>query len=370
MTEIGAILANAQASQHPSFSGASVLLAVGGEVVTHDSVGVTARYADDVGAPFTGAVGPVNSDTVFDLASITKVFTAIATLTALHERGLGVHTTVAEVLPEFRGDDTLSAITVAQLLSHTAGFPPDWRYPDASTGRAPDPADAWRSFRRVRPIERPGAHYTYSCVGYLWAGLFTEALTGDGLDVAVRRTLTGPLGLDDVVFAPRRQPGFDPARIAATEFQRAPARGLVHGEVHDEAAWALGGVTGNAGLFGSARSLLAVAELLRTGGWSGSRRILAPEVVGALTTDALTADVGRRPAFGQALGPRIADADWMGMLADARAIGHTGFTGTSMLTVPGGEVSLIILTNRVHPSRAWPGLGDLRRRIADVAARA
>jgi CubicO group peptidase (beta-lactamase class C family) len=356
MTQIASILSDALGGEPPAGSGAVVLVSVDGELAETAAVGTTARRADPGRHPFDGVAEPVSTDTMFDLASITKLFTAATLLLALDERGLRDTDLVADVLPEFRsGEGRLT--TYSDLLRHTDGWPAEW------LDRRRD-ADAWRRFRAGTRESRRGESYRYSCVGYLWAGLAVEALTGSRLDAAVANRVLGPLGMRSTRFAP---PMSLRPRIAATENQDGLSRGLVHGAVHDETAWALGGVAGNAGMFGTAPDLLRFAELLRSGGAVGGRRVLPGWAAEAMTIDRLPAGIADAPPYGQALGPRVDDA-WMGSFAGTGAVGHTGFTGTSLLTTPGGGHSVIILTNAVHPVRGATDLGSLRSRIADEAA--
>lgn len=154
-----------------------------------------------------------------------------------------------------------------------------------------------------------------------------------------------PLGLRDTVFRPSASD-----RIVATEVQLDPPRGLVRGDVHDETAWALGGVAGNAGLFSTADDMHAFAEALRL-----------DRLPASMLTNQLPAGV--TAAYGQAIGPRIGDRATMGVLAD-RGIGHTGFTSTSLLIDPVRELSIVLLTNRVHPRREWADPAPLRWAIA------
>lgn len=341
-------------------SAAVLLVSSGGRVVVSEARGTLARVADDRGTVHESAEVPASVDSLFDLASITKLFTAATLLTVLHEQGSGPDLRVADALPEYRRGE-LTTVTAAQLLSHTAGWPAEWT--DRREGVA-----AWSHFRSVLPSDPPGSTHRYSCVSYLWAGLLVEALSGERLDAAVSRTVLAPLGLRDTTFTPGPELR---GRIAATEYQRMP-RGLVHGEVHDETAWALGGVTGNAGLFGSAPDLLVFAEMLRNGGRHDGRQVLPEEAVAAMTTDQLGSlglAAERRPAYGQALGPRIGDAEWMGPFAERGAIGHTGFTGTSLIVEPRGERSIVFLTNRVHPTRHRSDIRELRLRVADAVVR-
>lgn len=358
MTSTRILLESARDAAIPAFSGAVVLASLDGIPVIDESVGSTVAWADDRGTPWQGAVDSVTPDTLFDLASITKLFTAAATLLALDESGLRPDARAGGFVPEL-GGGRVGSITVARLLTHTAGFAPDWR--DGG-----DEAGTWRRFRHTRPVLTPGSAHVYSCIGYIWAGLIAEAISGETLDALIRRTLLDPLGMAATGFAPSISSA---SAIAATEYQREPPRGLVHGQVHDEGAWALGGVAGNAGLFGSARDLLIFAEMLRNGGVHNGRRVLPRWVATALTREQLGPAERRARGYGQAMGARIAEASWMGSLADAGAIGHTGFTGTSLITEPGGRRSVVFLSNRVHPSRHRSDLRSLRAGIADDVAR-
>ncbi|MCS5718287.1 beta-lactamase family protein [Herbiconiux sp. CPCC 205763] len=361
MNEIARLLDEATSGESPACSAAVVLVSSGGRLLVSEARGTLARAADDRGSPHEFANTPASVDTLFDLASITKLFTAAALLTVLDEQGLGPGFRVADAIDEYRVDG-LSAVTAEQLLSHTAGWPAEWT--DPRSGQSP-----WARFRSGQPGDQAGSVHRYSCVSYLWAGLLAESLSGERLDAVIARTLLEPLGLHDTMFTPGAELR---GRIAATEYQSVPDRGLVHGEVHDETAWALGGVTGNAGLFGSASDLLVFGEMLRNGGRHQGRQVLPEWAAAAMTTNRLD-DLGlatdQRPAYGQALGSRVGDADWMGPLAALGAIGHTGFTGTSLIVEPGGRRSVVFLTNRVHPTRHRSDIRDLRLRVADAVVR-
>lgn len=330
-------------------SAAVTLVAHDGRLVHRHAAG-SIRVWDAPGIPAEVPGAAVDASTRFDLASVTKPIVAAALLTELEVRGLGPELPVAELLDEFR-DPVLRAITIAHLLSHTAGFPAEW------FDRDPDPGGA-RFRAGARPDSPPGAAHRYSCVGYIWAGYAAEALTNAPLDEVVRARVLEPLGMSETAYRPA--PELRPT-IAATEFQ--PRRGLVHGEVHDETAWALGGVSGNAGLFGTADDLLRFTEAMRTGGCLDGRQVLPARVGSALVTPvALPND----PGYGQALGPRL-DESWMRGLGP-RTAGHTGFTGTGFVTEPGGRRSVVFLTSRVHPTRSSTELLALRGRVVDIAA--
>jgi CubicO group peptidase (beta-lactamase class C family) len=334
----------------PLGSAATVLVAIDGEVVVEHSAGATRRW-DSPGVPTTVAGAQVTAATRFDLASVTKPIVAAALLAELDARSLDATLPAAELLPEFR-ERRWRDTTLAHLLSHTAGFPAEW------LDRSSDPGA--RRFRAgARPEIAAGTAHQYSCVGYIWAGFAAEALANAPLDEVVRRRILEPLDM--------RSTGFRPdaalrSSIAATEHQ--PGRGLVHGEVHDETAAALGGVSGNAGLFATGRDVLRFAEALRTGGELDGSRLLPTAVAAALVTPLPLPD---DPGYGQALGPRL-DEGWMRGLGP-RVAGHTGFTGTAFATEPGARRSVVLLANRVHPTRASNAVQEVRTRVIDAAAR-
>ncbi|HEY6801542.1 MAG TPA: serine hydrolase domain-containing protein, partial [Agromyces sp.] len=244
---------------------------------------------------------------------------------------------------------------VRHLLTHTAGFSAEW------FDRDPDP-EARRFRAGARPAASVDERHEYSCVSFIWAGFVAEGLAAAPLDDVVRDRVLDPLGMTQTGYRPPAE--LRPV-VAATEFQ--PGRGLVHGEVHDETAWALGGVSGNAGLFGTARDLLRFAEALRCGGRLGGRQVLSPAVVEALVTPVAAAGVPEPTGYRQALGLRV-DERWTRGLGPG-AVGHTGFTGTGFATVPGGRRSIVFLTNRVHPTRSSTEILSLRERVVDAAAR-
>lgn len=331
-------------------SAASVLVAIDGRVEVEHHTGTTRRW-DAPGRPTAVPGPPVRATTRFDLASVTKPVVAAALLTELDARGLSASLPASRLLPEFDRPRTRKT-TLSHLLSHTAGFAPEW------FDRAADPGA--RRFRSgPLPKVSDGSAHLYSCVGYIWAGLAAEALADAPLDEVVRRRVLEPLGMNDTGYRPDASLR---DRIAATEWQ--PDRGMVHGEVHDETSAALGGVSGNAGLFGTAHDLMRFAEALRTGGMLDGERVLAPAVAAALVTPI---DLPDGPDYGQALGPRLGE-NWMRGLGE-RVAGHTGFTGTAFVTEPGGRYSVVFLANRVHPTRFPDEMRALRTRVVDRAVR-
>jgi len=321
-----------------------VLVAGRGPVIAvEEAAGWAVRYAaydekTDTGVELPpGARVPMTVHTPFDLASLTKLCTAVAAVQQLERGTLGIDARVGAYLPEFHAAAE-HGITVRQLLTHTSGLRPELPLYDC-----PDDEARLALLRAEAPSSEPG-EYVYSDLNLLLLQYVLERITGRTLDILVRDGITRPLGMTSTGFGP--SPG-----AAATEDQRRPwakvDRGMLRGVVHDENAWALGGVAGHAGLFSTARDLAVFCRTLLAGGSYGPARILGPDFVELLLTP---------PGLGFAL-----DQPWfMGALAGHGAAGHTGFTGTSLVLDPSTDTFLVLLANTVHP----------RRRPADNGPRA
>ncbi|UYN83227.1 MAG: beta-lactamase family protein [Microcella sp.] len=287
------------------------------------------------------AVGP---QSLFDLASVTKTFTAAAIVRLAVAGEIELDADVSELL-EIGGG--AKGITVRQLLTHTAGLP-------AESGAWHDSAvqpEARASTVLSAPLlDPPGSVHRYSCVGYIAAGVVAERVTGAPLSELLRETVLDPLSLGSIGFGP-----VDRTRAVATEEQPWVGRAMLRGEVHDELSWYLGGKTGNAGLFATADDVLSFAESLI------DDRLFNDEARRLLTVNALTSR--HRAPYGQALGARIGDRDIVG---DRQVLCHPGFTGTMWLADPEQKVAAVLLTNRVHPHRDRVDLGDFRRRFSST----
>ncbi|GAB1823487.1 serine hydrolase domain-containing protein [Herbidospora sp. RD11066] len=326
----------------PSVASAAVaLIAVDGDVVAEAAAGELVRYVDGI-ETLASSRPPVGMDSLFDLASLTKLFTTVVALSLVESGSLGLDEPVATYY------GSRPAVTVRHLLTHTAGLPPGRRPDGVSAGEA-----RWDYVLSAESTGPAGSPYVYSDVGMITMGRVCEIASGMPLDALVERIITGPLGLADTCFRP--SPELLP-RIAATEFK--PERGVgVRGEVHDETAHALGGVAGHAGLFSSAGDLVRFAEILRAGGAG----VLSAESVAEMLRDQQV----RGAAFRQGLGVRIGDPAIVGPLTDA--YGHSGFTGTSLVVDVERGLTVVLLTNNVHPLRGRPGIRDLRNEVAAFA---
>lgn len=283
-----------------------------------------------LGTPARDDPAPLSVEHVFDLASLTKIFTTVAALRLVEEGMLALDAPVSDVLVVGSGEGA-ERITLRHLLTHTSGLPAGggaWR-----TGLAGDDLRATVLASALRA--EPGSAHTYSDVGFISIGELLERVSGRPLAELVADA-AAVMGADSLTWAP-------PADLAvATEVQ--PHRGLVRGEVHDELAHALGRPAGHAGLFGTVHDVAALARTIRDEGAGARGQVLSAESIRLMTTPVTTAVAG----YGQAIGLRVRDAAWMG---ETDAVGHTGFTGTAFAVDRSTGASGVLLTNRVHPSR-------------------
>jgi CubicO group peptidase (beta-lactamase class C family) len=340
----------APAGGHPLFAGAVALMGHEGHVVERDASGWALRYADATTELPRDQREPMRTDTIFDLASVSKLFTSIAVVQLVEEGRVSLESPVAAYLPEFAANGKAS-VTVSQLLAHTSGFTswlPLWsRYPDKAS-RIKAVMD--------QPLTNPaGSTYLYSDLNLITLGVLVERLRGAPLDVVVHDRITAPLGMTDTGYNPT-----DKARTAATEYQTTPPRGMVRGEVHDENAWSLGGVAGHAGVFSTADDLAVLAQALLNGGTYEGHRILSRRSVEALVTNVNGDFRGDDHGLGFELNQRW----YMDALSGPRTAGHTGYTGTSVVIDFTSRSFAILLTNRVHPSRSWGSINIARREWA------
>lgn len=357
----------APSPKHPWYAGAVLLAGRGGTVALHRPIGKALRYAaydekTDAGVEFPAEQQiPMAEDTVFDLASVSKLFTSILAVQQIERGALELAATVASYLPEFGGAGK-QGITVRQLLTHTSGFRA-W----IPLYREPTREGKLRLLWNEALAGPPGTKYLYSDLNLISLQLVLEKITGHPLDVLLRNEITAPLGMHRTRYNP---PASWKPNIAATEDARLPwsglDRGLVWGEVHDENAYSFGGVAGHAGVFSRAWDLAILARTLLNGGSYGRARILRPESVELMFTDFNTAF----PGHDHGLGFELYQHWYMGAMATPRTAGHTGFTGTSLVLDPSTDSFLILLANSVHPVRSWRSGSAPRVAAANNMARA
>lgn len=312
---------------------------------------------------------PVTDSTIFDLASLTKVVATTTAVMLLVDDGvLELDAPVMRYLPEFGRDPDKHTITVRHLLTHSSGLP-GWRpyHLDGLRGRTP-----YLLAIAKTPLEfDPGTSTQYSDLGAIILGLVVERLSGQTLDVLLQERVFGPLGMRDTGFNPllwtqgqSRADGDVPItlssildRIAPTEVDTTFRHRHIRGEVHDENAWALGGVAGHAGLFSSTRDLARFAQMLLAGGRFGHLRLIREETIAAFTRPS---EEGVARALGwEAQGAHSSAGDAFSPLS----YGHTGFTGTSLWVDVEKNLFVILLTNRINPTRENPRIGPLRKAV-------
>jgi CubicO group peptidase (beta-lactamase class C family) len=337
----------------PLYAGGVVLAGHDGYVVQRAASGYALRYADGDGTELPPDQWvPARTDTMFDLASVSKLFTSIALVQQVEAGRIDLDRTVASYIPAFAANDK-QAVTVRQLLTHTSGFPawlPLW-------SSQPTPEARIQAVYDAKLANPPGTTYLYSDLNMITAGKLVELATGKPLDQVVHDRITGPLGMRDTGYNP---PASELGRIAATEYETAPPRGMVRGSVHDENAWALNGVAGHAGVFSTADDLAVLSQTLINGGSYGDIRILREDSVDALFHNENAAFPGNSHGLGFELDQRW----YMDGLSGPETAGHTGFTGTSIVIDRASRSFVILLTNRVHPSRNWGSNNAARRAVA------
>ncbi|WP_282202980.1 serine hydrolase domain-containing protein [Kitasatospora fiedleri] len=299
----------------------------------------------------TGPTAPVTADTVYDLASLTKVTATLPAVLRLADTGaLGLDDPVRRHLPGFTGPGK-DAVTVRQLLTHTSGLPPH-RPLHTLPGT---PADRLAA-ALAEPLDTaPGTAVAYSDLGFVALGEVVRAVAGAPLEQAVRELVLDPLGLTATRYRP---PADWYGRTAATEPR--PDGGVPVGTVHDENAAALGGVCGHAGLFGTAGDLVRYLRL----GWLAADSAFLSPGIRAEAVRCHTAGLGGRRGLGWTLrGDRW---DHMARHWPTTGAGHTGFTGTSVAMDPSGGPWAVLLTNGVHLGRDASVVVALRRAVCDA----
>ncbi|HET6681344.1 MAG TPA: serine hydrolase [Gemmatimonadaceae bacterium] len=327
------------------YPGASVIVGRHGAIV----------YERGVGSLDGDGREPVRPrHTVYDLASITKaVATATAAMVLWDHGQFDLDDRVGRWLPTYRSGSRAS-VTMRQLLRHRSGLPAG----AALFRHADSPAEARRRVLDVPLAWSPGDRGRYSDVGYEVLGIALETVAGERLDTMLRRSVFVPLDMRATGYAPVA------ARTAPTGYS--PVRpGLLRGRVHDEDAAALGGVAGHAGLFSTAWDLARFAQMILDGGRLGGVRIASDSAVSRF----IGGGAGEEP-----LGWERCDGGACGQYLGDHAIGHTGFTGTSLWIDPDLDLFVIVLTNRVLMLDDEGGsppiaiLHDVRADIVDLAA--
>jgi CubicO group peptidase (beta-lactamase class C family) len=295
--------------------------------------------------------------TLWDMASLTKVIGMTTAMMQLVGQGrVDLDAPVSRYLPRFTGEGK-EAVTVRHLLTHSSGLPP-WRplYKEAAT-----PEEAIAAVYATALDTVPGARMAYSDLGAILLGQIVEQISGWPLDQYLAANVFGPLGMEETGFTPAQSVMF---RTAPTEYDPWRQR-HVRAEVHDENAFRLGGVSGHAGLFSSGRDLTIFAQMLLGGGARNGVRIVQEPVLRRFTHVQDSALSHRALGWETPSGRNSA-----GHFLSRQAFGHTGFTGTSLWMDPERDLFVILLTNRVNPTRQNTRIGGVRIALADAVAAA
>jgi CubicO group peptidase (beta-lactamase class C family) len=268
----------------------------------------------------------------------------------LYEQGkVSLDAPLQRYIPEWQGPHK-ELVTIRHLITHTSGLPAFKAY-DRETH---DP-DSLAKLMFSTPLDTlPGVRMVYSDIGAYMLGRLVERLSGETLDEYVLNDVFRPLGMNETMYRP---PASLKPRIAPTEIDSVRG-GKVWGVVHDERAYYLGGVSAHAGIFSSAHDLARFARMYLNRGTLDGVRILRPETIELFTT---------RQVQNRALGWQKPDgSNSAGHLMSEAAFGHTGFTGTSIWVDPTRDVFVILLSNRVNPTRANNKIGRVRVALADA----
>jgi uncharacterized protein YbbC (DUF1343 family)/CubicO group peptidase (beta-lactamase class C family) len=338
-----------EAIQAGECPGAVVLIGHDGKVVYRRAFGNRAVVPEEL---------PMTVDTIFDLASLTKVVATTTAVMQLVEQGrIVLSAPVADYWPEFKQNGK-EHITVRELLTHYSGLRPDLELQPDWAGYE----TAMQMIVAEKPIVPPGTRFIYSDINFEALGEVVRRVSGQTLYDYCQEHIFKPLGMKDTGYRP---PASLHDRIAPTEYQHGETGKMLWGEVHDPTSYNMGGVAGHAGLFSTADDLATFAQMILNGGSYQGVRILSPLSVEKMTTPQAPPDKMVVRGLGWDLDSPFATN--RGELFPVGSFGHTGFTGTSIWIDPVTQTYVIILSNRVHPD----GKGDvaqLRSQVATLVA--
>jgi beta-N-acetylhexosaminidase len=316
----------------------------------------------------------VTTDTIYDVASLTKpIVTTTAVMMLVEDDSLDLDAPVSRYLPEFAAASNndpdpawRERVTIRHLLLHSSGlaahrdFYMRFNKPAGPGASARNTSGVLARVMSEPLVREPGAQIEYSDLGFILLGAIVERVSGSSLDAFASAHIFAPLGMASSFFNP---PARLRARIAPTEHDRAFRRRTIHAEVHDENAWAMGGVAGHAGLFSTAGDVGIFAQMMLNGGIYAHRRILLRAAIREFTE---RQEIG---ASAHALGWDVPVApSSSGSHFSPRSFGHLGFTGTSLWIDPDRELFVVLLTNRVHPTRDNDQIRRVRPALHDAIA--
>lgn len=354
-------------ADHSEYAGSGAVEIAGhdGTIVSHQAAGQAVRYASYDSDSKKATELPrkkwvsAQKDTIFDLASMSKLFTSIVAVQLIQQGTIHRDASVASYVPDF-GQHGKDDITVRNLLTHTSGLRPD---PSPSLCDYDTNRERWDAVNATKPQESPDAKYVYSDMNMMVMQEVIENVTGRSLDKVVADKITKPLGMHDTMYNPSASLKH---RIAATEDQPSTGRKMVRGSVHDENAYCLGGVSGHAGMFSTAGDMAVLAQTILNGGSYQKTRILSEKSTRSLMTN-LNA---KFPDDDHGLGFELNQRWYMDGLSSPVTMGHTGFTGPDIVIDPLSHSFVILMSNRVHPTRDWGSSNPARQAVARDLARA
>lgn len=325
------------------FPGAVAAITLEGKLIATQAFG-RFTYASD--SP------PVRDDTIFDLASLTKPLTAGAMAMLLYDRGLlELDTLVAAVIPEFGSDGERAEVTLRHLLAHTSGLPAYEKLFE----RCRDRAGLIVAACDLPLTFPPGERVEYSDIGFIVLGEALERIAGEKIDSFCAREIFGPLGMASTGYRPQQELR---ALIPPTEEDRDFRHRVIQGEVHDENAHVMGGVSAHAGLFATAADIARFAQCMLRGGEPVFRRDTV-----RLFTSAQPVHSGYARALAW---DRVSQPSQSGRYFSSAAYGHLGYTGTSLWIDPERAMSVTLLTNRTWPDRQSQGIKRVRPAFHDA----
>jgi len=338
-----------------AFPGATMAIGYRGKVSVH----AFGKLSYDAKAP------AAKIDTMYDIASLTKVVVTTTLVEKLVEGDfpspLSLDAPIERYLPEWKNGsqpEWRHRVTVRNLMTHTSGLPPFKEYWRTSKGKQDTLS---RIF--VEPLENePGTKVVYSDLGIILMAEIIQRLTGRPLDELAREYIFEPLGMKDTMYRPPKQLW---PEIAPTEIDTQLRHRLVQGEVHDENAHAIGGVSGHAGVFSTSPDLAKFCQMLLNGGVYGDRRIVKRATIAEFTEP-------------QALAKNTRTLGWVvptegsssGHYFSSHSYGHTGFTGTTIWIDPDRQLFVVLLTNRVNPTRENHKIAEVRPAVHDAVMKA
>src|SRR6266496_2043675 len=315
---------------------------------------------------------PMTTDTIFDVASLTKIVATTTSIMILIEEGkVRLSDPLVQFIPEMKGEGR-DTITIEQLLTHMTGFAPDFDLRDRWSGYD----EAMKRLYREPLRSPPGTRFVYSDINYIALGEVVHRASGLTLDEFAGKNIFAPLGMRDTAFRPSAKLI---SRIAPTEKRRGQMNYLgdsganagpegeqwLRGQVHDPTSFRMGGVAGHAGLFSTADDLSIFCQMILNGGTYNGVRILSPMTIATMTRPHAVAENGAARGLGWDIATTFSANK--GDLFPLGSFGHTGFTGTSIWIDPSSDSFVVFLSNRVHPDGKGD-VGPLRGRIASIVA--